>query len=552
MAAAPATTPDTPAPQQRPGPARPRRGWPVLARTLLACAAGGLLYLSYPPRGWWWLAPLAFALWAPLLRHRRARAGFGYGLLFGLAYLLPLLHWLQAFLGEGFGPWPWLGLTLLEALFFALTGAAASAVSRLPGAVVWMAALVVAGEAARSRLPLNGFPWGKIAFSQVDGPYLALASLGGQALVCFAVVLTGGGLAALPRALRRGPRGTRRLAGATTALLAPLLAATATWPGIGTDAQQGALTVAVIQGNAPDSGLNLLDADSRALRRNHITRTRQLLADVHAGRVPHPDLVIWPETATDVGPDPARDTELGQLVADLGVPTLIGARQRTTTGDTRNVVIVWDPVTGPGQVYTKQELVPFAEYIPWRAIAQWVTPFFEGSRDMLTGTDPGVLHTGVADLGAAICYEVAYDHVVTDAVRGGARLLVVPTNNAWFGRTEMSYQQLAMSRLRAVEHGRAVVVSATTGVSAIVAPDGTITQATQLFTPDAVVQTVPLRSVSTLATRLGTAPEWGMTGIGLLAVVFAVAVRARRRRGSGQTTPQPAAPDQAVPTATTD
>ena len=84
-------------------------------------------------------------------------------------------------------------------------------------------------------------------------------------------------------------------------------------------------------------------------------------------------------------------------------------------------------------------------------------------------------------------------------MRNGAQLLAVPTNNATFGDTEMTYQQLAMSRVRAVEHGRAVVVAATSGVSAIIAPDGAVTSQTDLFVPAALVAKVPLSTSSTLA-----------------------------------------------------
>jgi apolipoprotein N-acyltransferase len=94
----------------------------------------------------------------------------------------------------------------------------------------------------------------------------------------------------------------------------------------------------------------------------------------------------------------------------------------------------------------------------------------------------------------------------------------------------MTYQQLAMDQERAVEHGRAVVVAATSGVSAIIQPDGHITQQTGLFTPAALVATVPLRSTTTLADRLGAWPEWLLAACGLLALGFGIATKARARR----------------------
>jgi len=120
---------------------------------------GVTLYLASSPRELWWLAPVSLALLVVVLCGRSARAGFGYGLLFGVAYLLPLLAWLYDFLGPELGVWPWLGLVAVESVFFGLAGAGMARVSRLPGAAVWMSAVFVAGEALRSRVPFGGFPW---------------------------------------------------------------------------------------------------------------------------------------------------------------------------------------------------------------------------------------------------------------------------------------------------------------------------------------------------------------------------------------------------------
>ncbi|MDJ0105646.1 apolipoprotein N-acyltransferase, partial [Rhodococcus erythropolis] len=132
-------------------------------------------------------------------------------------------------------------------------------------------------------------------------------------------------------------------------------------------------------------------------------------------------------------------------------------------------------------------------------------------------------------IGVATCYEVAFDRAFQESVRNGAQLLAVPTNNATFGDTEMTYQQLAMSRVRAVEHGRAVVVAATSGVSAIIAPDGAVTSQTDLFVPAALVAKVPLSTSSTLATRVGPAPEIVLSIIAVGAIAMALVARRRDR-----------------------
>jgi apolipoprotein N-acyltransferase len=169
---------------------------------------------------------------------------------------------------------------------------------------------------------------------------------------------------------------------------------------------------------------------------------------------------------------------------------------------------VWDPRTGAGASYVKRHPVPFGEYIPFRSLAHAVTSKVDlVPRDFARGHRPGVLDVGPVRLGDVICFEVAYDGVVRDAVRGGGRLVVVQTNNATFGRSGETSQQLAMGRLRAVEHGRAVLVAATSGVSAVIAPDGRVVERSRVFTRDLLVQRVPVRSGETLATRVGAWPE---------------------------------------------
>ncbi|GGI96189.1 apolipoprotein N-acyltransferase [Saccharopolyspora subtropica] len=485
-------------------------GW---YRAFAVVAAGFGLYAGSPPRELWWLAPIAFAVFAAVVRGRSARAGFGYGLLFGFAYLLPLLGWLQDFLGADFGPWPWLGVAAVEALFVGLAGAGMARVSRLPGAPVWMAAVFVTAEIARSAVPFGGFPWGRLAFTQDTGALLSLASIGGAVAVSFAVALTGAGLAELAHRART-PRGWIAPA---AAVLVPVLAGLVAWPFVGTDAQAGTARVAIVQGNAPNIGLGLLYEDD-VLHDNHIAAADRLADDVAAGRVPRPDFVVLPEQVGSWGPDRA-DPDLSAVAARLGVPLVVGGLGQDADGELHNLVLKWDPATGAGAEYVKQHLVPFAETIPMRPIARLVSPFVDRFRqDMVPGDQPGVLDVGGVRLGVGICYDVSYDDVFTGATQWGATLLAVPTNNAWYGHSEMSYQQLAMSRLRAVEHGRAVLVAATSGVSAVVQPDGSVTRQSELFTAQTLVAEVPLRTDQTIATRLGSAPTWTVVLLGVGAV----------------------------------
>jgi apolipoprotein N-acyltransferase len=491
-----------------------------------ASVVGGVLwYLSFPPRPVWWLAPVAFALLGLAVYGRRARAGFGYGFLFGLGFFIPLLHWTGLYVGV-IAWWP---LSAFEALMMAVGAAAIAVVSTLRGAPVWAALLWVADEALRARVPFGGLPWGKVAFGQPDGIYVSLAALGGTPLVGFAVTLTGFGLAAL--AITVTKKQTTRpvvLIGAGLAVLLPVVASAAAWPLVGTDPNAGTAVVAAIQGNVPRLGLEF-NAQRRAVLDNHVRETEQLAAAIAAGRARQPDLVIWPENSSDIDPYVNADAydEISTAAAAIKAPISVGAVVQSQAPGPKNAAILWEPGTGPVNQYVKRQLQPFGETMPLRSFFAHFSADVAKAGNFVAGTKPVVFGMGPAKVGLDTCYEVAFDSVVRDSV-AGSTLLAVPTNNATFGLSEMSYQQLAMDQERAVEHGRAVVVAATSGVSAIIQPDGTITQQTGLFTAAALVATVPLRSTTTLADRLGGWPEWVLVAAGLLALGFGITARARR------------------------
>jgi apolipoprotein N-acyltransferase len=512
-------------------PAPVRRQWPgpgALARLLAAPVGGVLLYLACAPRMLWWLAPVGFALLGLALRGRRRRVGFGLGVLFGLGYFVPLLPWIGIYVGA----LPWLALAGVQALFLGLGCCAIAAVGRLPGAAFWSATLWVATEALSSRVPFGGFPWGKVAFSQADGPLVHLAALGGSPLVSFAVVLTGFGLASLAPwpTPARGSWATGVACVLVAALLA-LLGATGWLTTAGPGPPPRTVTVAAVQGSVPRLGLDF-NAQRRAVLDNHVHRTLVLADDIASGRVPRPDLVIWPENSSDIDPlrNPDAYAEISNTVDRLGVPLLVGAvLVQPDDVHTTNSALVWQPGAGPTQRDDKRRVQPFGEYLPWRGFFRLLSSYADRAGFFVPGHGPGVVQVAGVPVGVAICWEIAFDDLVNDSVRNGAQLLAVPSNNATFGRSEMTFQQLSMSRLRAVEHDRTVVVAATTGVSAIIGPDGVIVQHTPLFVPAALVGRVSLRSTITLATRLGEGPEWVLTLIGMTAL--GAALLGRRRRG---------------------
>ncbi|MEU1283286.1 apolipoprotein N-acyltransferase [Kitasatospora sp. NPDC005856] len=532
---------------QEPAP-RPSRGARALAkvraglpRTGLAVLAGLLLALAFPPYDLWPLSLLGVAALSLLTRGRTFRQGLWTGFAFGLPFFLMLLSWLRVVGWDAT-----IGLSVVEALFLALLGGALAVTSRLPGAPLWAACLWVTQEWARDRLPLGGFPWGRLAFANTATPFTPLAALGGAPLVTFAVALCGALLAWAALRVRgpgRAPKAAALAAlGAVAALLAGYLVPVPT-------AADDTVKVAIVQGNVPNPGMDFLGRPMMVLN-NHASATERLAADIRAGKVERPDIVIWPENSSDLDPfsDPLARQRIDQAVKAVGVPTLVGTLvDGPDAQHVQNEGIVWDPVTGPGASYTKQHPVPFGEYVPFRAqLMKVITRLQRVARDFYPGDHNGVMQLGPARIGDVICFEVAYDEIVRDTVDSGARVLVVQTNNATYAKTGQPEQQLAMSRLRAVEHGRAVLIAATSGISAVIAPDGTVQQRTEELTAAELSATVPLRDGTTVADEVGAAPEWTLAVGGLLACGAAVLV-GRRRKASAGTPAGAESLDQVVP-----
>ncbi|MEU3746013.1 MULTISPECIES: apolipoprotein N-acyltransferase [Streptomyces] len=521
-----------------PAPGSPLRRF---VRPATALLSGLLLFLSFPPRPLWWLALPAFALLGWTLRGRRLRAGFGLGYLAGLGFMLPLLIWT----GEEVGPAPWVALAAIEALFVAAAGLGIAAVSRLPWWPFLAAGVWILAEAARARVPFGGFPWGKIAFGQADGVFLPLAAVGGTPVLGFAVALCGFGLFEVYRRFRAHratgavPRGP--LAAAALAVLLPVTGAAAALPLVDDSAEDGTATVAAIQGNVPRLGLDF-NSQRRAVLDNHAARTRELAEAVKAGREPQPDFVLWPENSSDIDPYANGDAAdvIDGAVRAIGAPTVIGAVLAPPTGKLRNTLIQWDPERGPVATYDKRHVQPFGEYIPMRSFVRLFNSNVDRvSRDFGAGSEVGVFDLAGTKVGLATCYEAAFDWAVRDTVTHGAQLITVPSNNATFGRSEMTYQQLAMSRVRAVEHSRSVVVPVTSGVSAVIRPDGEIVSQTKMFTPDVLVEEVPLRSSLTPATRMGTLPEALLVALAAAGLGWSALRSARARRKPAAEAPAP-------------
>ena len=507
-------------------------------RLAVSIVAGLLLYASFPPLNWWWAAVLAAALLAWVLIHpdTTPAGGLGYGFLFGLAFYLPLLPWISLLVGAI----PWVALAIVCALFPGVFGLLAVVVRRLPGWPIWFALAWVVQEWLKSAVPFGGFPWGVVAFGQADGPLLPLVQLGGTALLSMSTVLLGFGLTAIAIEIvkwwqtgsaARGHASAHR----PPAVLLPaiciclvLLAAVLVWPqvrraGAGSGGEPS-VAVAAVQGNVPRLGLDF-NAQRRAVLDNHVSETMRLAADVRAGSAVQPQFVIWPEDSSDI--DPFVNADAGQEItkaADaIGVPIVIGTVLGVPgrTEEATNTVIVWNPVTGPADRHDKEIVQPFGEYLPMPWLFKHLSGYANRAGHFVPRVGSDVVRVGRVPVGIATCWEVIFDREPRKAVLNGAQLLAVPANNATFNKT-MSEQQLAFAKVRAVEHDRYVVVAGTTGISAVIAPDGRELARTNFFEPDYLDTQVRLKTTLTPATRWGPVLQWILVALAGAAILAGI------------------------------
>ncbi|KAA0919743.1 apolipoprotein N-acyltransferase [Dietzia sp. ANT_WB102] len=513
---------------------------PLLLGLPLAAASGALLAASFPPVGLWWTALLAIALLVVVLAPYRgtairARTGALLGFTSGLVFFLLLVPWVGLYVGA-YASW---GLSLVEALYLAAFGAGAAIILRTglgPGARVGPralgAVLGVAGwwslwEWIRSSWPWGGFPWGRLAFGQADGPLLPLASLGGTPLLGFVVASVGATIGAALLLLARRKRPLR----AVTSLLAvPLvtvgLVVAAPLARTGGEPTE-TVEIAAIQGNVPRLGLDF-NAQRRAVLENHLRVTAEYADDVEDGSQTPPDIVLWPENASDISPlsDRLAGAQISALSRRLEAPILVGTVLPTGEGrEATNSYLVWDGRSSGDPVvdrHDKKYIQPFGEWLPLREPLEALFPIARTAGHFVPGDGDGLVTAAGVDLGVAICFEVAFDTAAREPVSRGAQILTVPTNNATFGRSPMTYQQLAMSRVRAVEHNVPVLIAATSGVSAVIGPDGTVRAESGIFEPAVLAAQVEVGGAGTIATRLGGILQTVCCLIGLVALTWAL------------------------------
>jgi apolipoprotein N-acyltransferase len=476
--------------------------------------------------------PVAFIALVPLLwvvRKARARRGALLGLVFGLVYFGALMSWLLPLTRLG-----WFVLVAGQAGFMALLFAFTAAMWRDDLAVrssFAFGAGWAAVEWLRGVYPLGGFTWGGLGYTQHDNPLLLpLASVAGVWGISLVVASVNAlAVTAAIRFRRERLVAARALTLAAVVIMIPVL--------IPIPAPKGpTVDVAIVQGNVPKFvAVESRIIEDRIVAENHARQHLRLASDP-------PDLAIWPENAIDR--DPTRDPELGPLVTEpiraVGSYTLVGAITETGEGRVLNQDLLYTPDARLEARYTKNHLVPYGEYVPFRRYLSWIRALEQVPRDMTPGNRPGTFDIPGGRFAAVICFENAFPDLVRRFLARNAGFLVVSTNNATFLRSPASAQHVVMSELRAVENGRWVVHAAISGISAIVDHRGRVVGETALFKPALLRADIPQGNARTVFNLIG----------GWIPVMFFVGalggLMVSKRRKRQETSPSPDDPRVAV------
>ena len=452
-----------------------------MVNLLLSALSGLLLSGAFEPIAKWWLAPIAIIvhMYAINRSDRKLLSAF----IFAFTFNAILLHWTSTYVGST----PWIILAFgLSILYMPLALIGRWGIAAYP-------LIFVILEEVRNRFPFGGFGWARLAYSQADSPYALIAARGG-AIALSAITLLIAGFAYFAF--------TKRV---EILFIVPLL--TLLMPNNIIEASQ--TSVLMVQGNVPELGLDF-NARAKQVFNNHVKQTRIALQDKR-----QIDFVIWPENSVDVDPFTNKDVfaELDSFDQPLVIGAIVGKGEQLL-----NTSIFWNEKKQ--DIYVKQHLTPFGEYIPLRSIAEKISPLVNQVNDFSPGDQQKIFTVGGAKIAPIICFELLDDEILVQAAKK-SNIFVVQTNSATFGTSAESAQQLSITRIRAIEHSRNVASVSTTGYSAIIDYKGKVLQKTSMGTAEHVFADVGLIEQSSPRDRYG---DWA--GVFTLIWLLVVARRA--------------------------
>lgn len=505
-------------------------------RMTIALLAGAAFVAALPPLALAPLAPLAFAALFAALHGLRPGAAFAVGWAFGLGQFAVGVSWIaESFFvdAERFAALALpavAGLAAGLALFSALAGWLHAVLLRwrvlpgLAGAALLLATTWTAAEWLRGHL-LTGFPWNLTGYALAETPALRQpAAWVGSYGLGFLLVLAGALIGAALLA-----RGRARLwpAGLAVALVAAVWAA-GNWRLDGAAPPQTGTSLRIVQGNIPQ-------AEKWAPGSREKSLAKYLRLSAQPGEY---DLLLWPETAYPGYLDEDAQAR-GRIAASLpeGAYLLTGAPDRVQGQAGARYFNTLQAYDRQGDIltgYAKHHLVPFGEYVPWRA---WLPlpRIVQSMGDFTPGPGPRTLALpGLPLVAPAICYEIIFPGHVTDRLFRPDWIFNA-TNDAWFGTSIGPVQHLTAARFRAVEEGLPVIRAANTGISAVIDARGRVLARRALETDGVIDAALPPALPRTAYARFR---DWMLAGLvgGTLAVAL-IAVHGlpavRRRRCGG-------------------
>ena len=482
-------------------------------QSLVAIIAGLLVAFSLPPWGWWPLAYVGVALFATC-RPNSNRARFMFGTLFALAWLAPGMAWMWFLTAPGYA--------IAALLFSALHGIAAMITGAVTDrhkhrAIVGPLAHTLA-EALRFSFPFGGVPLATLAISQAASPIVPIVRVGGPLLLTYVVLQIGFLLANLRDT--EMPKRTMHAALIAVVVVAVL-------PIAGSIAPHGhdigrTLKIAAVQGGGPQGTL-AINTNSRDVVVRHLDATKTITGGT-ASTDDQLDLVVWPENVIDVSSfsSSIERTEIAAEAARLNAPFLVGITEDFDNRFFTNAQVVVNTDGSLGDRYDKVRRVPFGEFVPMRGLLEAVgAPVDRIPRDAMAGNDTAILRAADTTIAVVISWEVFFAGRANEGVERGATLLVNPTNGSSYTGTILQTQQIASSRLRALETGRWLVQVSPTGFSAFVSPSGQVFDRTGVSEQRVITREVQLRSGRTIYSYLGDMPFILIMIASLLALLIA-------------------------------
>jgi apolipoprotein N-acyltransferase len=224
---------------------------------------------------------------------------------------------------------------------------------------------------------------------------------------------------------------------------------------------------------------------------------------------PPVDLVLWPEDIVALS-QPLKaspeSAQLSEIARRLHTTLVVGVTQTVGATRFRNEIVAYAPSGAVVSVFEKVHRVPFGEYVPWRSFFSHLANLQAVPRDAIVGHGSGMMATPAGRVAVLVSYEVFFPDRGRSGVRAGGQLILVPTNTSSYSSEQAPAQEIAASRLQAIEEGRDLLQAAPTGYSAVVDNRGDVLQRTQLSVSALLRAAVPMRDGETLYTRYGDAP----------------------------------------------